>query len=135
MGLSGDILGHFWLLSRYGRSIPCTRSPNTPSPSCFYPLKSVPLSLNAYTWAYENGVGLHFIAPGKPVQNAYIESFNGKFRDECLNEHWFSSIGEAESVVEAWRQDYNTIRPHSSLGYRTPEQAVREEKDLAVGLA
>ena len=86
-------------------------------------------------WAYENGVGLHFIAPGKPVQNAYIESFNGKFRDECLNEHWFSSIDEVGAVVEAWRQDYNTVRPHSSLGYRTPDQAVREEKDLAVGLA
>lgn len=86
-------------------------------------------------WAYENGVGLHFIAPGKPVQNAYIESFNGKFRDECLNEHWFSSIDEVGAVVEAWRQDYNTVRPHSSLGYRTPDQAVREEKALAVGLA
>ena len=86
-------------------------------------------------WAYENGVGLHFIAPGKPVQNAYIESFNGKFRDECLNEHWFGSIAEAESVVEAWRQDYNTVRPHSSLGYRTPEQAVREDMILPVGLA
>ena len=86
-------------------------------------------------WAYENGVGLHFIAPGKPVQNAYIESFNGKFRDECLNEHWFSSIDEVGAVVEAWRQDYNTVRPHSSLGYRTPDQAVREEKDLALGLA
>ena len=86
-------------------------------------------------WAYENGVGLHFIAPGKPVQNAYIESFNGKFRDECLNEHCFSSIDEVGAVVEAWRQDYNTVRPHSSLGYRTPDQAVREEKDLALGLA
>ena len=86
-------------------------------------------------WAYENGVGLHFIAPGKPVQNAYIESFNGKFRDECLNEHWFSSIDEVGAVVEAWRQGYNTVRPHSSLGYRTPDQAVREEKDLALGLA
>ena len=83
-------------------------------------------------WAYENGVGLHFIAPGKPVQNVYIESFNGKFRDECLNEHWFSSIAEAESVVEAWRQDYNTVRPHSCLWYRTPELAVREEVTLAV---
>jgi putative transposase len=86
-------------------------------------------------WAYENGVGLHFIAPGKPVQNAYIESFNGKFRDECLNEHWFCSIAEAESVVEEWRQDYNTVRPHSSLGYRTPEQAAAEDMILPVGLS
>lgn len=75
------------------------------------------------TWAYERGVGLHFIEPGKPVQNAYIESFNGKFRDECLNEHWFGSIPEAQAIVEAWRQDYNTVRPHSSLGNRTPEEA------------
>ena len=86
-------------------------------------------------WAYERGVGLHFIEPGKPVQNAYIESFNGKFRDECLNEHWFNSVTEAKAIVEAWRQDYNTVRPHSSLGNRTPEQAVREDMPLAAGLA
>jgi len=86
-------------------------------------------------WAYERGVGLHFIEPGKPVQNAYIESFNGKFRDECLNEHWFSSVVEAEAIVEAWRRDYNTVRPHSSLGYRTPEEAIREEGTLPVRLS
>ena len=74
-------------------------------------------------WAYDRGVGLHFIEPGKPVQNAYIESFNGKFRDECLNEHWFSSIPEAQAIIEAWRVDYNTVRPHSSLGNRTPRKA------------
>ena len=74
-------------------------------------------------WAYDRGVGLHFIEPGKPVQNAYIESFNGKFRDECLNEHWFSSIPEAQAIIEAWRVDYNTVRPHSSLGNRTPREA------------
>lgn len=74
-------------------------------------------------WAYARGVGLHFIEPGKPVQNAYIESFNGKFRDECLNEHWFGSIPEAQAIVEAWRQDYNTFRPHSSLANRTPQEA------------
>jgi|TARA_B100000315_G_C14499469_1_gene551626 putative transposase len=74
-------------------------------------------------WAYDSGVGLHFIEPGKPVQNAYIESFNGKFRDECLNEHWFGSIPEAQAIMEAWRQDYNTFRPHSSLGNKTPQEA------------
>jgi putative transposase len=74
-------------------------------------------------WAYEHGVGLHFIEPGKPVQNAYIESFNGKLRDECLNEHWFGSIAEAQAIIEAWRQDYNTVRPHSSLANRTPVEA------------
>jgi transposase InsO family protein len=57
------------------------------------------------------------------------------FQDECLNEHWSSSITEVKAIVEAWRQDYNTVRPHSSLGYRTPEQVVREDMILAVGLA
>ena len=73
-------------------------------------------------WAYRAGVDLRFIQPGKPVQNAYVESFNGKFRDECLNEHWFASLEEAREVIEEWRQDYNQVRPHSSLGDLTPEQ-------------
>jgi len=73
-------------------------------------------------WAYEQGVKVHFIEPGKPVQNAFIESFNGKMRDECLNEHWFLSLGEARETIEAWRRDYNEVRPHSSLGNRTPQE-------------
>jgi putative transposase len=73
-------------------------------------------------WAYEQGVKLHFIEPGKPVQNAFIESFNGKMRDECLNEHWFLSLGEARETIEAWRKDYNEVRPHTSLGNRTPQE-------------
>ncbi len=73
-------------------------------------------------WAYERGVRLRFIEPGKPVQNAYIESFNGRLRDECLNEHWFQSLSHARSVVEQWRIDYNRYRPHSSLGYLSPEE-------------
>jgi len=73
-------------------------------------------------WAYANGVALHFIDPGKPVQNAFIESFNGKFRDECLNQNWFTSLEDARQIIEAWRKDYNTVRPHSSLGYLTPEE-------------
>ena len=72
------------------------------------------------TWAYTNGVELRFIRPGKPIENAYVESFNGKFRDECLNEHWFVSVAEAKAVIEAWRVDYNTVRPHHSLGQQTP---------------
>jgi len=71
-------------------------------------------------WAYRRGVRLHFIDPGKPVQNAFIESFNGKMRDECLNEHWFATLVEARQTIEAWRRDYNEVRPHSSLGNRTP---------------
>jgi putative transposase len=73
-------------------------------------------------WAFQRGVKLHFIDPGPPVQNAYIESFNGKFRDECLNENWFVSVAEARQRIEAWRRDYNQVRPHSSLGYQTPEE-------------
>lgn len=73
-------------------------------------------------WAYERGVKLHFIEPGKPVQNAFIESFNGKMRDECLNEHWFTSLGEARQTIEVWRRDYNEVRPHSALGNRTPQE-------------
>jgi putative transposase len=73
-------------------------------------------------WAYAQGVELHFITPGKPVENAYIESFNRKFRDECLNEHWFLSLAEAREKIEAWRRDYNQVRPHSTLGYQTPEE-------------
>ena len=73
-------------------------------------------------WAYANGVALHFIDPGKPVQNAFIESFNGKFRDECLNQSWHTSLQDARRIIEAWRTDYNTVRPHSSLGYLTPEE-------------
>ena len=71
-------------------------------------------------WAYENGVKLFFIDPGKPMQNASIESFNGRFREECLDQSWFTSLGEARRVIEAWRTDYNEHRPHTSLRMRTP---------------
>jgi putative transposase len=73
-------------------------------------------------WAYERGVKLRFIAPGKPVQNCYIESFNGRLRDECLNQHWFRSLADAKQIVEEWRLDYNQARPHSSLGGLTPQE-------------
>ncbi len=73
-------------------------------------------------WAYDNGVEWHFIEPGKPIENAYVESFNARFRDECLNENWFIDLADARRKIEAWRQDYNRRRPHSSLGYRTPEE-------------
>ena len=71
-------------------------------------------------WAYQHGVELKLIQPGKPMQNGYIESFNGKFRDECLNEHWFSDLAHARELINQWRIDYNENRPHSSLGYQTP---------------
>jgi putative transposase len=75
-------------------------------------------------WAYQHGVQLVFIDPGKPIQNAHVESFNGKVRDEFLNEHWFTSIHEAQVLGEAFRVDFNTVRPHSSLKYLTPEEFV-----------
>ena len=73
-------------------------------------------------WAYQHQVALHFIERGKPTQNALIESFNGKFRDECLNQNWFVDLRDARDRIEAWRVDDNAVRPHSSLGYRTPEE-------------
>ena len=71
-------------------------------------------------WARDSGVRLHFITPGKPTENGYIESFNGKFRDECLNRHWFLDLADSRVMIEDWRNDYNQARPHSSLGYLTP---------------
>jgi putative transposase len=73
-------------------------------------------------WAYANKVTLHFITPGRPMENGYIESFHGKFREECLNEHWFLTLDDARETIEDWRTDYNQVRPHSALGYRTPEE-------------
>jgi putative transposase len=69
-------------------------------------------------------VHLHFIKPGKPVQNAFIESFSDKFRDECLREHWFLTLQEAQRVVEAWRREYNEARTHSTIGDVTPQEFI-----------
>ena len=89
------------------------------------------------TWAHARGVTLRLIEPGKPTQNAFIESFNGRLRDECLNEHWFTSLYDAREKVETWRVEYNRERPHSSLQNRTPEEfrrSITERKD-PVGLS
>jgi putative transposase len=80
-------------------------------------------------WAQANGVKLLLIQPGKPTQNAYVESFNGKFRDECLNENWFVSLDHARAVISEWRRDYNEVRPHSSLGKKTPAQFAATLRD------
>ena len=71
-------------------------------------------------WAAEQGIEWHYIAPGKPMQNAFVESFNGRLRDECLNEHVFGSLAEVRRIVEAWRINYNTVRPHSRLDRLPP---------------
>lgn len=83
------------------------------------------ISQHVDEWAYRNGVELAFIRPGKPTDNAYIESFNGKFREECLNSHYFSTLAEARLMIENWRIEYNSVRPHRSLKGLTPEQAFK----------
>ncbi len=79
-------------------------------------------------WAYRRSVQLDFIRPGKPVENAFIESFNGRLRDECLNVHQFASLGDAQAIIEAWRRDYNQRRPHSSLGHLTPNEFLKQRQ-------
>lgn len=90
------------------------------------------------TWAHDRGVTLRLIEPGKPNQNAYIESFNGRLRDECLNEHWFTSLAHAQVVIEAWRREYNEERPKKGLGGLTPaayaERLIRETSTVTAGL-
>jgi putative transposase len=76
-------------------------------------------------WAYAHGVTLDFIEPGKPSQNGHLESFNGKFRDECLNVHWFASLAYARNLIQAWKEDYNQARPHSALNGQTPHEFVQ----------
>lgn len=78
------------------------------------------------TWAHRHGIDLRLIEPGKPNQNAYVELFNGRLRDECLNEHWFTSLAHARAVIEAWRREYNDERPKRSLGGLTPAQYAKQ---------
>jgi putative transposase len=81
-------------------------------------------------WQEDNAVEWHYIAPGKPIQNAFVESLNGRFRDECLNEHMFRSVPAAKRIIEDWRIDYNANRPHTSLGGLTPDEfAAQSQKD------
>jgi putative transposase len=85
-------------------------------------------------WAHEHRVILHFIDPGKPMQNAHCESFHSRVRDECLNEHWFLGLGDARQIVEEWRQDYNRARPHSALGCQTPAEFAQQAATAATSL-
>ena len=83
------------------------------------------------SWAHRRGVRVHFIRPGKPVENAFAESFNGKLRDECLNENWFVTMEDARSRIEAWRIDYNQVRPHSGLDNLTPSEFALRHNPVA----
>ena len=80
-----------------------------------------------FLWAQRTGVYLHFTQSGKPTQNAFVESFNGKFREYCLNQNWFTSLEDARTAVEAWRVHYNEVRPHRSLGRKAPAVFAREQ--------
>jgi len=86
-------------------------------------------------WSYEQRLQWHTIQPGRPMENSYVESFNGRFRDECLNENWFSSLADAREKIEQWRQDYNEARPHSSLQYRTPMEFAKQSASFYVNEA
>lgn len=79
-------------------------------------------------WSFKNNIKIDFINPGKPVENCFIESFNGRFRDECLNENWFISLEKAKEIINNWREDYNTARPHSSLNNLTPSEFVEQHR-------
>ncbi len=79
-----------------------------------------------FFWSQKNLVRLHFIQPGKPTQNAFVESFNGKFRDHCLNQHWFSTMLDARETIDTWRHHYNEVRPHRSLDRRPPAVFARQ---------
>lgn len=79
-----------------------------------------------FFWSKETGVSLGFIQPGKPTQNAFVESLNGKFRNECLNQHWFRTMDEARYEIDLWREHYNHVRPHSSLNYMSPVEYAKQ---------
>jgi putative transposase len=78
-------------------------------------------------WASHHGIHWHYTTPGKPTENGYTESLNGKIRDECLNEHWFIGLPEARAIINTWKEDYDQVRPHSSLNYQTPAEFVRQQ--------
>jgi len=86
------------------------------------------ISKDVDRWAYWNGVELDFSRPGKPTDNAMVEAFNSRFRQECLNQHWFMSLVDAREKIEAWRMEYNHRRPHSSLGYQSPSDFAEQEQ-------
>lgn len=86
-------------------------------------------------WAYRKGIKLSFIRPGKPIENAFAESFNGRLRDECLNTNWFMNLKNAREIIETWRKDYNTVRPHSSLGGLAPEEFLKTNGNTKMQMA
>ena len=105
--------------------VPWSRRPGftgCPVPFGYYGPEFVSKELDL--WAYTHGVTLDFSRPGKPTDNAFIEAFNARVRQECFNQHWFLSLADARAKIDQWRVMYNHERPHSKLGYRTPEEFV-----------
>jgi putative transposase len=92
------------------------------------------ISKNLDQWAYANNITLDYSRPGKPTDNPFIESFNGSFRDECLNSNWFLSLLDAKHKIEQWRRDYNEFRPHSSLNDLTPNEVHSEQSKSPISL-
>jgi hypothetical protein len=122
--LTGNVLDELSLRRRLPRTIVCDNGPEFAGQTLD-------------RWAHERGVALQFIQPGKPIQNAFAESFNGRLRDECLNESWFVSLADAQQMIEAWRVDYNVARPHSGHAKRNPGgvyESVRGKPTATIGL-
>lgn len=105
---SGDMISFFKSLENLPRKVRCDNGPEMSSREFM-------------DWAYKNNIAIEYIQPGKPIQNAFIESFNSRFRDECLNEELFHDLEDAKRKIEKWRRYYNEERPHSSIGMKTPK--------------
>jgi putative transposase len=110
---SSDVTNYFDSLSKLPKKLRCDNGPEM-------------TSRHFLGWAHERQIEIEYIQPGKPVQNAFIESFNSRFRDECLNEEVFLDLADAKKKIEKWRLYYNEKRPHTSLGFKTPEQFEEE---------
>ena len=113
---SQDMIDFFSSFSKFPKKLRCDNGPEMSSRKFM-------------DWAFNNNIAIEYIQPGKPIQNAFIESFNSRFRDECLNEHLFHDLKDARKKIEKWRREYNEERPHSSLGMKTPVDFEKEFKD------
>ena len=110
---SRDLIRYFESLPKLPKGLRCDNGPEM-------------TSRDFLDWAHRKGITVEYIQPGKPIQNAYIESFNSRFRDECLNEHEFESLEDAKKRIEKWRRYYNEERPHTAIDFRTPEDFERD---------
>ena len=110
---SADVTDFFDSLAKLPKKLRCDNGPEM-------------TSRHFLDWAHKRGIEIEYIQPGKPIQNAYVESFNSRLRDECLNEEVFLDLEDAKRKIEKWRRYYNEKRPHTSLGFKTPKQFEEE---------